>query len=217
MNFEKSARCRSWGLIRFPNFHFRPDHADALHFDLWYNGINLLRDSGTYSYHVDEPWQSYFPGTSAHNTIQFDERDQMPRLGRFLFGEWLQIQERSELTDDDGILSWTGSYVDFKRCRHQRTVLSDGLVWRIVDKIEGFDKKAVLRWRLVPGDWVLDGSTCVGELAEISIDCNTSITRFELVDGWESRYYMEKTKLPVLEVQVETDRATLTTEIRLRT
>lgn len=217
MNFEKSARCRSWAVVRFPNFHFRPSHADALHLDLWYNGINLLRDSGMYSYHVDEPWQSYFPSTAAHNTIQFDERDQMPRLGRFLFGDWLRIGQIGELIDHNGTLSWTGSYMDFKKCRHQRTVLSDGLVWKIVDDIAGFDKNAVLRWRLVPGDWVLDGSTCVGELAEISIDCNASITRFELVDGWESRYYMEKTKLPVLEVQVETDIATLTTEIRLRT
>lgn len=216
MNYEKSAQCRSWGLIRFPNFHFRPSHADAFHFDLWYNGINLLRDSGSYSYYVDEPFQSYFPGTAAHNTIEFDELDQMPRLGRFLFGEWLQMEKIGELIEDDGVLTWTGSYVDFKKCRHQRRVSSNGMEWKIIDEIEGFHEKAVLRWRLVPGDWVLDGLTCVGELAEISIDCNTSITRFELVEGWESQYYMDKAAVPVLEVQIEPDKAILQTEIHLK-
>ena len=216
MSFEKSARFSSWGVIRCPNYHFRPSHADALHLDLWYNRINLLRDSGSYSYHVDEPWQTYFPGTAAHNTVQFDERDQMPRLGRFLFGEWLKMEKIGELIEDDGVLTWTGSYVDFKKCRHQRTVSSDGMVWEIIDEIEGFHKKAVLRWRLVPGNWVLDGFKCVGELAELSIDCNTSITRFELVEGWESRYYMDKAAVPVLEVQVEPGKAILQTEIHLK-
>jgi hypothetical protein len=33
---------------------------------------------------------NYFAGTASHNTIQFDDRDQMPRVSRFLFGDWLK-------------------------------------------------------------------------------------------------------------------------------
>jgi hypothetical protein len=204
------------GIIRFPNFRFRPAHADALHFDLWYKGINILRDSGTYSYNAEPVWQQYFPGTAAHNTVQFDGRDQMPRLGRFLFGEWLQMQQPGELLYHGDTLSWTAAYTDYKKCRHKRTVLASGLVWKIVDEIEGFTTSAVLRWRLAPGSWRIDGMNCIGKLAEFSIQCTTPITRFELVEGCESRYYQEKVTLPVLEIQVAPGKAMLTTEIDLK-
>ncbi|CAN2039490.1 Heparin-sulfate lyase N-terminal domain-containing protein [Candidatus Magnetomoraceae bacterium gMMP-15] len=211
MNFDTS-----FALIRFPNFCFRPAHADAFHFDLWYNDINLLRDSGSYSYNAEEHWQNYFPGTISHNTVQFDEHDQMPRLGRFLFGSWLKMQEIGELIEKDEILSWTGAYKDYKGCWHKRTILSNGLIWKIIDEIDGFKDKAVLRWRLAPGNWQINYFTCTGNLAELSINSNVPITRFELVDGWESRYYMEKTKLPVLEIQVESAKAILISEIHFR-
>src|SRR4029079_19380469 len=75
-------------LMRYPRFRFRPSHADALHVDLWKDGTNLLRDGGSYSY-SDMEGTAYFSGTASHNTVQFDDRDQMPRVGRSLFGDWL--------------------------------------------------------------------------------------------------------------------------------
>ena len=214
----------SWAVIRFPNFQFRPGHADALHLDLWHNGINLLRDSGSYSYNTDEPWQNYFSSTAAHTTVQFDERDQMPRLGRFLFGDWLHMEQIGELINNDspleggrGVsLSWTGSYIDYKNCRHKRIVSSNGFMWKIVDEIEGYDTKAELRWRLAPGNWEVNGLKCVGDMATLSVDSTVPICRFELVEGWESQYYLKKSKLPVLEVQIEKSKATLITEIRFK-
>ncbi|MCP4399521.1 MAG: heparinase, partial [bacterium] len=214
----------SWAVIRFPNFRFRPGHADALHFDLWYKGLNIFRDSGSYSYNTEEPWQSYFSRTQAHNTVEFDGRDQMLRIGRFLFGSWLKVEQVGELIADDSpfeggggmSLSWTGSYTDHKGCRHQRTVHSNGVTWRIIDDIRGFTTKAVLRWRLIPGTWQLNETRCVGDSAELSVDASVPIVRCELVEGWESRYYMEKTALPVLEIEVAPGRAILTTDIHLK-
>jgi hypothetical protein len=47
-------------------------------------------DAGTYSYNGDDASLKYFPGTESHSTVCFDGRDQIPRLGLFLFGAWLQ-------------------------------------------------------------------------------------------------------------------------------
>ena len=41
---------------------FRPSQADPLHFDLWLNGINLLRDGGTYTYSKSSRYLEYFGG-----------------------------------------------------------------------------------------------------------------------------------------------------------
>jgi len=51
-------------------------HADALSFDLYAYGHSLITDCGAYSYHLGEDWRHYFRGTSAHNTIVVDGKDQ---------------------------------------------------------------------------------------------------------------------------------------------
>jgi len=76
-------RGAAMAMLRYPRFRFRPSQADALHLDLWLDGDNLLRDAGSYSYNTEPKWLNYFGGTASHNTVQFDERDQMPRLSRF--------------------------------------------------------------------------------------------------------------------------------------
>ena len=82
---------RSWALLRLPVYRFRPAHADPLHFDLWHKGMNLLRDGGTYAYNASSSDLATFPGIACHNSLQFDALEPMPRLGRFLWGDWLQM------------------------------------------------------------------------------------------------------------------------------
>lgn len=205
----------AWAAVRFPNFRFRPG-VDAHHLDLWAGGENVLRGSGSYSYNSDANWRDYFGSTEAQNTVQFDERDQMPRLGRFLRGAWLKADEVSDLMEEDGVLTWEGSYTDYQGCRHKRAVSVEGRVWRVRDELAGFTSRAVLRWRLLPGDWHLGELSCQGRLLSLNISANVPIARFELVEGWESRHYQEKTSLPVLEIEVHPSKAVLETEIRLR-
>ncbi len=205
----------AWACVRFPSFAFRPPHADALHVDLWVEGVNLLRDSGSYSYNPAPDAAPDLRGTSAHNTIEFDGRDQMPRLGRFLFGSWLQPSEVGELLEGDDGLSWTGAYEDNQGCRHRRTVSVDGEVWRVRDEIDGQKEKAVLRWRLAPGDWRLDGMTLHGARAKISIETDQPPASIRLVDGKESRYYLDLATLPVLEVELGPDARSIETTITL--
>ncbi len=201
----------AWALLRLPRFRFRPSHADALHLDLWVDGVNRLRDAGSFSYNVEDLWLRYFAGTASHNTVQFDGRDQMPRLSRFLFGDWLEAEE---IALDETGTAVSAAYRDSQGARHRRHVQLEPGRCLVVDEVSGFRDKAVLRWRIAPTG---DGRSCADGVwsdahLRITIRSSAPLARFECVDGWESRYYDEKTPLPVLEVEVGAD-ATLTTEI----
>ena len=194
---------KAFALLRFPSFRFRPSQADALHTDLWVNGQNLLRDGGTFSYNAGEEVTRYYGGTASHNTIQFNDRDQMPRLSRFLFGEWLKAKNVTPVNKQDGNMQAAAGYRDYQGAIHQRTVSLAADYLQIKDSIAGFKQKAILRWRLQPDNWVIDGKSVSNGKYHLNIQTDLPIIRFEIVQGWESRYYLQKTPLPVLEVEVQ--------------
>jgi hypothetical protein len=83
-NFLLESR-NSWAYLRAVKFSTRPTHADQLHFDLWWRGINIARDAGTYLYNAASPWDNSLTVTQVHNTVTVDGREQMTRAGRFLY------------------------------------------------------------------------------------------------------------------------------------
>jgi hypothetical protein len=85
----------SWALVRAGLYTRRPFQADQLHVDLWWHGLNLARDAGTYLYNGESPWNNGLAGTAVHNTVMVDRRDQMRRAGRFLWLDWAQASGRS--------------------------------------------------------------------------------------------------------------------------
>lgn len=212
-------RGTTMAMLRYPRFRFRPSQADALHLDLWLGGENLLRDAGTYSYNTDPQWLNYFGGTASHNTVQFDDRDQMPRLSRFLLGDWLRTSFLQPLARDAKASRFAAGYRDRQGASHKRQVELGDTQLRVMDDVAGFKHKAVLRWRLPPGNWRLEGAQSAPRLTladpgspVLAVNVNVAITRCELVQGWESRHYLEKTPVPVLEVEIQQP-GTLTTEI----
>ena len=62
-------------------------HADALSFVLHVDGHPVITDVGTYTYHTEPEWRSYFIGTLAHNTIRVDGQDQAKSTGPTM---WIQ-------------------------------------------------------------------------------------------------------------------------------
>ena len=46
----------------------------------------------------------------------------------------------------------------------------------------------------------------------LRIICSEAPVRIEIIEGWESRYYMEKSTVPVLEVELDRA-AVITTEV----
>jgi len=193
---------KAFALLNIPRFRFRPSQADALHVDLWLKGDNLLRDAGTYSYNAGDDLTHYFGGTEGHNTIQFDDRDQMPRLGRFLLGAWLKAEQIMPVTEEEGQVTAGASYRDYQGAFHHRMVALSDQRLLVTDKISGFKNKAVLRWRLKPGEWSIKNTSISNGTHKLAVTSNVFIVRFEITEGWESRYYLQKTSLPVLEVEI---------------
>jgi hypothetical protein len=198
-------------LLRYPRFRFRPSQADILHVDLWVGGMNHLRDAGTYSYNADPRWLQYFPGTESHNTVQFDGRDQMPRLGRFLFGDWPKARIESPLSETADDVEFGAGYRDGWGATHARFLKLTGSSLRVRDRVAGFSNKAVLRWRLKPGTWSIEGGIATNGEHRLSVTADVPVKRLEIVEGWESLHYNEKSSSPVLEVEVG-EEGTLTTE-----
>ena len=207
------------GIIRCtPHYRHRPSHADQLHVDLWAGSENVLRDAGSFSYNCAPPWQTYFRSTAAHNTIQFDDRDQMPRLGRFLYGAWLEVRDGA-LNSAGDRAEWTGWYEDYRHCKHCRQVALDRArdLWKITDNVSGPYRKAVLRWRLTPAwEWSVEGRCCRSPQLELKVDVEGCAPVLNLATGWESLYYQEKTEIPVLAVALPQGKAAVTTTVRVQ-
>lgn len=75
----------SWLYLRAAHFTHRPGHADQLHLDLWWRGLNLACDPGTYLYNAPPPWNNALTVAHVHNTITVNGEDQMTRASRFLY------------------------------------------------------------------------------------------------------------------------------------
>ena len=60
-------------------------HADALSFILNVGDREILVDPGTYAYHTEPEWRSYFRSTRAHNTVSIDGEDQSVQAGNFMW------------------------------------------------------------------------------------------------------------------------------------
>ncbi len=110
-------------------FKHWPGYCDLLHVDLFHQGINVLRDAGSYSYNCESSWQEYFPSVAAHNTLQFDAHDQMPRLSRFLLGKW----PKSRMVVDEAAEKITAGFTDWKGCWHERTVQASETGFSVID------------------------------------------------------------------------------------
>jgi hypothetical protein len=94
----------AWAYLRAVRFTTRPGHADQLHLDLWWRGMNIAQDAGTYLYNAPHPWDNSLAGTEVHNTVSLQHQDQMTRAGRFLWLDWAQGEVIAREHAPDG--SW---------------------------------------------------------------------------------------------------------------
>jgi hypothetical protein len=103
-------------------------HADALSVEVRYGGVDILADPGTYCYHGEPEWRSYFRSTIAHNTVELDGRNQSGEGGPFL---WLRHANAREIDvhDIDDATEWTAEHDGYLSLKppawHRRRVLLD--------------------------------------------------------------------------------------------
>jgi asparagine synthase (glutamine-hydrolysing) len=131
----------SWAFVRAGHYHRRPFQADQLHVDVWWRGLNLARDAGSYLYNGQPPWDNGLSGTAVHNTVTVDGRDQMRRVGRFLWLEWAQASGRSFASSPSNRLDcFEGEHNGYRRLgvKHRRILRwLRNAGWVIVDDLLG--------------------------------------------------------------------------------
>lgn len=197
----------NWVFIKTPVTSFRPSSCDALHIDFWLGRHNILRDAGSYSYNCEEKWLKYFSSTAAHNTVQFDDEEQMPKLSRFLYAHWINsntIQKNAHELES--------SYKNAIGHSHLRHLSLSENTLTISDTISGFNQHATMRLRLAPIKWEISNNVIKSDLCEIHIDSDCPEIEIKLVDGFESRYYLQKSEIPVVEITIK-QAGSITTKI----
>jgi len=126
--------------LRCGNHKDRPSQADNLHLDIWYKGMNILMDAGSYKYNTDEATLKYFMGTASHNTVMLGDYDQMEKGPRFIWYNWTQC-ESANLRETGTEYIWEGVISAFRHVargiRHFRRVrkMKDRPVWIVEDHI----------------------------------------------------------------------------------
>jgi len=148
--------------IHAVSFTDRPSHADQLHVDLWWRGVNVAADPGTYQYNAPPPWDNALATARVHNTLTLDGRDQMLRAGRFLWLDWAQAEVLAYEVDEVGALSWvTAEHNGYRKlgALHQRTLMRTETGWVVTDRILPYGKRDKrvhtmrLSWLLPDWEW----------------------------------------------------------------
>jgi hypothetical protein len=130
-------------------------HADALSVEVRYAGVDILADPGTYCYHGEPRWRSYFRSTIAHNTVELGGRNQSSDGGPFMWLRHANARE-IEVIDDGDFARWTAEHDGYSSldpsALHRRSVLLDraSRTIDIVDEIEGGSHGVRLAFHLGP-------------------------------------------------------------------
>ena len=193
-------------LLRVPIFKFRPSQCDGLHLDLWLHNKNCLIDAGTYSYNDKEEVMDYFSGNEGHNVVVFDERNQMPKISRFLYGNWLKGKCDNVLQVDDEAISFSAFCEDYQGAKHHRKITLYDTKLVIDDQVSGFNRSAKVRWRLGASNWKLfkeSGKVIITDSEHtLSIRSKSESFRGKLTSGWKSLNYLSKEKVSILEGEI---------------
>ena len=197
----------SWAMTRCHSFRNRPGQADMLHLDLWWRGLNLLRDSGTFRYYdPPERRNEYFLSTAAHNTVTLAGQSQMVKGPRF---QWFSLARSRFLghwrQGDLDVLA--GEHYGYRRLPsravHRRTICRMGEdCWLIVDDVLGRGaERADLHWHLpdCPAELTASAVRLATAAGPVGLEVACSAPGMECIlrrgadepdrMGWQSLYY----------------------------
>jgi len=189
-------------------FRHRPAHADILHMDLWWRGQNIATDAGTFSYNTPAPWDDPLSHTTYHNTATVDGRDQMERVGRFLWLPWARGRVLSHRRSAAGHLSYfEGEHDGYNRLNppalHRRAILRVGEHWLVLDRLTSAAEHLYrLHWLLMDAQHKWDKSENRAKLTTpagyyyVQAGSSASASEFSVVRadessarGWRAPYY----------------------------
>ncbi|PWH19387.1 MAG: hypothetical protein DDG59_03165, partial [Anaerolineae bacterium] len=160
----RSQSQETWAAFRCPRFFSRPTHADLLHFDLWWQGINLALDAGSYRYTAAPPWENTLAEAFYHNTITVEGRNPMTKAGKFLWLDWaktgLSVGQIRDTENDLTVVAEHDGYQANGIRLQRRITLRENRLWIIRDRVDptSLRKKPHnpwirLHWLIVLCDW----------------------------------------------------------------
>lgn len=185
----------SFMMIVAQNLKSRPSQMDQLHIDLWHNNINILCDTGSYSY-ASELGKS-LSLTQGHNTLKIENIEQMNKRGPFLIYDWIKLEEvkcdRSK---------FTGKYYSKNGYSHQRIISMNNNEY-IVKDIVKVKRKELIGQKVeiilnTPCEVVLEEKE-IGLLYKGQKVASILTNERKKIDsGIRSLYYLEKKDINVI-------------------
>ncbi|RSN19028.1 heparinase [Streptomyces sp. WAC 05977] len=131
-------------------------HADALSVEVRHDGVDILADPGTYCYHGEPEWRSYFRSTAGHNTLELAGTDQSVSGGPFLWTKHAVTTVLAAGTPS----RWSAEHDGYTPSIHRRSVELDGTELRILDEVRGGTRPCRLAFHFGPAvEVILTGAT----------------------------------------------------------
>jgi len=178
--------------IRCGAYKDRPAQSDNLHLDIWVDGINILRDSGTYKYNTEQQYIKYFNGCEGHNTLSIDNKDQMLKGSRFIWYHWIKKAQAS-VKKKEAFYQFTGTINAFKELgkdiTHTRIIKKKQSInqWEITDEIKKIENKIIRQyWHINPA--------YIDKIQIVTRDKDGNQLVPTVEEKWYSSYYGVKKK-----------------------
>lgn len=198
-------------------YRHRPAHADQLHVDIFWRGLPVAVDAGTYSYRGAPPFQTGFKSTRLHNTVEVDGISQMETVGRFMLLPWCKAWKVDGGKSADGTRCWVLLEHDaYQRLadpvRHLRRieVSPDGVT--VTDSLHAAQPhQSRLHWLLDIDDHSRRIKVDVWNgTSELPVVCRRADP--ESAEGWQSVYYQELRPADAVSYEATGSDLTLTTQ-----
>ena len=156
----------AWASLRAVRYTSRPSHADQLHCELWWRGLNIARDAGTYRYSAAPPWDNQLTSTLVHNTVSLNGQEQMTRASRFLYLDWARAEFIAcpRQAGLEAISARSTAYARFKVSQTRTLKLLSADHWLVEDELRPWASTRPgqaaplyrLHWLLPDWDWELE-------------------------------------------------------------
>ncbi|OYU92903.1 MAG: hypothetical protein CFE21_22480 [Bacteroidetes bacterium B1(2017)] len=188
-------------------------HSDALSLICHLDGYPFLIDSGTYKYHTEKNWRSYFISTSAHNTITINKENQAINGGPLLWTKHYALKIlKSEISDNfEEVEASHNGYIDKFQLEHIRNVKFDKLknIFEIKDTLTNTYTKSknvevLMPWHFHPacsieksneGSWIISRPETNRKII-LTLDSSLNVKKLygdtNPIFGWYSKAFYKK-------------------------
>lgn len=188
-------------MVVLQDFKTRPAQMDQMHIDLWHKGVNVLCDSGTFSYATNLGKQLAL--TAAHNTIKACGREQMKKKDPFFIYDWSSANN-VDFTENQfkGTMKSKNGYV------HTRVITKDSMGYSVEDYVVGD----------VENYEVLFHTLCEVKKTEYGLDLvfNNSLiakivtkAEIQISQSYRSLYYLKKERINQISIRIKSKTSSL--------